>query len=205
MRFVTVFLVLSLIVGSLAQEDDSPYYTAGDDASWAVQSTKLSSILDSGKQALYDDYIHKCKLAIKEAKQGGPGCAKDDEFRLRMNQYQPSSVYNYTNLGFKKIKAPKKLFDMILSFYNSNQGRDEVEWKQVNSYHNMWDTPPTIMHLNQYNFEGGGADLQKEVWSTAKGLMEEWSGQVLAPVSLYGIRLYHNGSILAPQYVKMKL
>jgi hypothetical protein len=70
-----------------------------------------------------------------------------------------------------------------------------------NTYHNMWEIPPTIMHMNQPKFKGGGPQLQSQIWHVAKELMEEWSGQELSPVSLYGIRLYHNGSILAPQYV----
>jgi len=91
------------------------------------------------------------------------------------------------------------MFALIQKFYQDNKGHDEIEWKQINTYHNMWEAPPTMMHLNQNRFVGGGAHLQNTIWVSAKKVMEEWSGQQLSPVSLYGIRLYHNGSILAPQ------
>ena len=38
-----------------------------------------------------------------------------------------------------------------------------------------------------------------------KAVLEAWTGQTLSPVSLYGIRLYHNGSILSPHVDRMPL
>jgi hypothetical protein len=56
---------------------------------------------------------------------------------------------------------------------------------------------PTIVHLNQEK-SGGSSELQQRVWDLVQPVLEEWTGQHLSPVSLYGIRLYHNNSILAP-------
>jgi prolyl 4-hydroxylase len=108
-------------------------------------------------------------------------------------------------LGYEKIKAPPELFAMILDFYNKNKHMAESEWKQINTYHNMWEAPTTIVHLNQRKNPGGGGNLQSKIWASAGPLMEQWTGQELAPVSLYGIRLYHNGSILAPHVDRMPL
>jgi prolyl 4-hydroxylase len=177
-------------------------YEPFDDASWAIHSTKLSStVLGGHVQRLYDDFIDKCDAAI-----GSASCVNEDQFRLRMNREQPSSVYNYTKLGYEKIKAPPELFAMILDFYKKNKHRAETEWKNVNTYHNMWEAPPTIVHLNRkYKHSGGGGNLQTKIWDIARPLMEQWTGQELAPVSLYGIRLYHNSSILAPHVDRMPL
>lgn len=56
---------------------------------------------------------------------------------------------------------------------------------------------PTIVHLNQQR-TGGSTELQDKVWELVRPVLEQWTGQHLAPVSLYGIRLYHNNSILTP-------
>lgn len=176
----------------------APHYTYQDDASWAVANPRVSDVLGGHISSLYTSYIEDCTNAASTTKT--PFSCEDEEiFRLDMNTYQPQSVYNYTKLGYQKIKAPAKLYKLIRDFYDKNKEKDEVEWKSVNTYHNMWEVPPTILHINQDRFEGGGPALQSEIWSTAKELMEEWSGQKLSPVSLYGIRKYHNGSILAPQ------
>ncbi len=183
----------------VAQNASEPYYTFMDDASWAVQSPKLSTILGDDKQLLYDNYIRDCQRAAIAKDEHNRNCEREEEYRLDMNRYQPSSVRNFTQVGYKKIRAPPELFQMIQQFYNDNKGRDEIEWAAINTYHNMWDVPPTILHINQRKNDGGGAHLQNKVWAVAKQVMEEWTGQELSPVSLYGIRLYHNGSILAPQ------
>lgn len=56
---------------------------------------------------------------------------------------------------------------------------------------------PTIVHLNKQQ-SGGSMELQQKVWDLVQPVLEEWTGHHLSPVSLYGIRLYHNNSILAP-------
>jgi prolyl 4-hydroxylase len=192
--------------GVQAQEASSSttplVYEPVDDASWAIHSTKLSStVLGGHVQRLYDDFIEKCEVAIAEKRNNPTGtfCADNEQHRLRMNREQPSSVYNYTKLGFTKIKAPPELFTLILDFYKKNKHKAAIEWKQINTYHNMWEAPPTIVHVNRK------VDLQSKIWASARPLMEEWTGQELAPVSLYGIRLYHNGSILAPHVDRMPL
>lgn len=175
-----------------------PMYTACDDASWAICHPTASDVLGNHMLPRYTSYIEECNKAAAE--KGNPHQCEDDEiFRLDMNQYQPKSVYNFTKIGYKKIKAPPELFNLIREFYVRNRGKDVIEWKTVTPYHNMWESPPTIMTLNQDQFEGGGVTLQSRIWEEAQDILEEWSGQQLSPVSLYGIRLYHNGSILAPQ------
>ena len=175
-----------------------PVYTVFDDASWAITHPVVSNVLGDHILPLYNTYIEDCSKASSTTDRPHD-CADEEIHRLDMNTYQPSSVFNFTKVGYQKIKAPPELFKLIRDFYDKNRGKDVTEWKTINTYHNMWDTPPTIMTLNQPTWEGGGQELQDQIWSSAKELMQEWSGQELSPVSLYGIRLYHNGSILAPQ------
>jgi prolyl 4-hydroxylase len=39
--------------------------------------------------------------------------------------------------------------------------------------------------------------LRNEIWHSTRDILEEWSGQRLAPSAFWGIRVYHNNSILA--------
>jgi prolyl 4-hydroxylase len=104
-----------------------------------------------------------------------------------------------------KIRTPNDLFRKIFAFYKRNKDKEKVEWDHINTYHNMWEAPPTIVHLNQPLNDGGGMDFQTELWNLIKPILQEWTGQRLSPVSLYGIRIYHNNSILAPHVDRMPL
>ena len=181
----------------------STFYSAWDDVSWAVKSRDISSHLGDHVAPLYKNYISGCDKAT--VARGHPArCNQHDNQRLMMNEHQPASVYNYTKLGFQKTRAPKELFDIIKAFYIRNKHRATTEWSDINTYHNMWEAPPTIFHLNQEK-DGGGVGMQAKIWNMAKPIMERWTGQMLSPVSLYGIRTYHNNSILAPHVDRMPL
>jgi hypothetical protein len=204
-----------------AAPPDGEFYTAADSASWAITSTTLSQLLGSGKQGLYDSYIAACNGAIlkeerrkqlvrtqevdeKALERFSDMCTQNEKFRMRMNTYQPSSVYNFTTKGYTKIRTPPGLFSIIQEFWNKNKDLAEIESKETNVYHNNWETPPSMIHLNQPH-TGGSLELQAKIWSEAQPLLEEWTGMYLSPVSLYGIRIYHNGSILAPHVDRMPL
>lgn len=47
--------------------------------------------------------------------------------------------------------------------------------------------------------------MQKMVWRLARPVLEEWTGMRLSPVSMYGVRIYKNNSILAPHVDRMPL
>jgi prolyl 4-hydroxylase len=183
-------------------------YTAFDSASWAITSNKLSSVLGTDKQVLYDKYIHDCNRAWYP---GDPEkgfsdriCEINDDNRMKMNRLQPSSVYNYTKEGYKKIRVPPELWSIIKDFWDKNRDKSEVEWSQRTVYHNTWDSHPTIVHLGQEH-TGGSRKMQETIWEMTKPILEEWTGQRLSPVSLWGIRSYHNGSILVPHVDRMPL
>ena len=60
-------------------------YRPADDASWAIQSQRLSTMLGEDKQKLYDEFIGACNGIHRH-------CANDDLHRLKMNRLQPPSV-----------------------------------------------------------------------------------------------------------------
>jgi hypothetical protein len=178
-------LTLALLLGVsdpstatvLADEEEAQTptaYTAWDDVSWAVKSRDISSqVVGDHIAPLYKNYINGCDEA--SVARGHPAhCEQNDNQRLTMNEHQPSSVYNYTKLGFQKIRAPKELFDIIQAFYIKNKHRATTEWADLNTYHNMWEAPPTIFHLNQAR-HGGGVEMQAKIWHYAQPILERWT------------------------------
>lgn len=89
------------------------------------------------------------------------------------------------------------MFKLIKEFWDNNKDNSINEWgKVINTYHNMWESPPTIILVSNETLIGGGPQLNTLIWDVAREVLEEWTGQRLAPCSLYGIRIYHNNSIL---------
>ena len=163
---------------SLVTATAAASYNYLDDASWAITSSNLSSLLGN-KQQLYDDFMEACKEEVARRDGEKIDCVKDEGFRLTMNSKQPQSVYNYTKEGYKvrdttqtrdgrivvlskrmvgspthvvllflrplpllqKIRAPPELFELIMNFFEENKDKAEVEWKRINTYHNMWESP----------------------------------------------------------------
>jgi hypothetical protein len=194
-----IWVPVAAIRGVKATSASSAHvYTFVDDASWAINSKKVSDKLSGHIPSLYTRYIEECTKAALLTNEP-TACEDVEDFRLNMNINQPKSVYNYTKVGYQKIKAPVELYKLLRGFYDKNRGKDETEWDSINSYHNMWESPPSLISLDDDQLEGGGPELRQQIQSLAKSLLQEWSGQELSLVSLYGVRLYHNGSILAPQ------
>lgn len=126
-------------------------------------------------------------------------CDSNDRARMDMNYDQPRSQHNYTDMGFKKIKAPDSVMKPILKFYQQYKGQDVLEkWPRGNIYVNHWESPTTMISFENKNFRGG-FDLKQEIWDAVKPVLEEWTHKKLVPTSLYGIRLYHDGAMLSPR------
>eukprot|EP00542_Grammatophora_oceanica_P014012 CAMPEP_0194033644 /NCGR_PEP_ID=MMETSP0009_2-20130614/6250_1 /TAXON_ID=210454 /ORGANISM="Grammatophora oceanica, Strain CCMP 410" /LENGTH=434 /DNA_ID=CAMNT_0038674359 /DNA_START=204 /DNA_END=1508 /DNA_ORIENTATION=- len=172
------------------------------DSSWSMTSRTLNNKMGKGiKQELYDNYIEGCKEAARntEGIEEYNSCVEAETTRIHMNTNQPRGMRNYTQQGFAKIRTPEKLRLAIAEFWAQNKDKAEIEWKSVNTYHNMWEAPPTLVNVQDpTHFSGAGLGLQTLIWETAKDVAQEWTGMHLAPCSMWGIRIYHNNSILAP-------
>lgn len=136
-------------------------------------------------------------------------CDNTEEERLEMNVNQPPSMLNYTELGFSKITAPKKLFAAIKKFWDENNGVEGAEepedWNAGNTYTNHWDSPTFMLNIEDESLRGGGEKLKKVIWAGAKSTLEKWTKQKLQPCSLYGIRKYTAGAVLAPHVDRLPL
>ena len=165
-------------------------YTIQDDMSWALVHRDQLSIPD--QQELYDNFMDRCN----DITDGD--CELDEEGRLYRIKFQPGSVYNYTQRGFQKAKAPAHIMSVMEEFWVANKDKGVMEWDDVNPYHNMWEAPPYLLNLQDESYEGGGTHFRKMLWEATRPIMEAWTGQRLVPSSMFGIREYRNGSILAP-------
>ena len=47
--------------------------------------------------------------------------------------------------------------------------------------------------------------MKNSIWEAARPTIEEWTGMKLQPSSLYGIRMYTEGAILAPHVDRLPL
>jgi prolyl 4-hydroxylase len=188
--FVLLAATTSLVSAELNDLNQEIY---GFDTTWAVTSKEIEW---PHIQGLYNDFIDNCQTGANDKHKAKAACVDGEDFRFEMNTHQPKSMRNYTRMGFKKIKAPPEMFALIKEFWETNREKNETEWHSINTYHNMWDAPPTLVNI-QMEEKGGGPELTQKVWEQARLTLEDWTGMHLSPCSIWGIRIYQNNSILA--------
>jgi hypothetical protein len=65
----------------------------------------------------------------------GSRCESTEADRIEMTLRQPSGMVNYTEVGYKKIKAPEKVFKLIKEFWDRNNDKQKPEnWGAGNTY-----------------------------------------------------------------------
>ena len=133
-------------------------------------------------------------------------CEATERARVKMNLQQGRSQHNYTKIGFLKMKAPDAAWKPLKAFYDANKDKAKPEvWPRGNTYVNHWTAPSYMVSFEDTQLRGSGASLKQKIWDGVKPILEEWTGKVLKETSLYGIRLYTNGSILATHYDRLPL
>ena len=60
---------------------------------------------------------------------------------------------------------------------------------------NHWEKKSFFVDVGDATMRGGGNVLKKKIWHTVRDTLEEWTGQHLAECSLYGIRVYKEGTL----------
>mmetsp|Transcript_35256 Transcript_35256/g.51801 ORF Transcript_35256/g.51801 Transcript_35256/m.51801 type:complete len:460 (+) Transcript_35256:63-1442(+) len=155
------------------------------------------------RQSIYDSFLQGCKDHFGS----GGNCESTERTRLDLNLRQPASVRNYTDLGFRKIRTPSKAFKMLQQFWEDNKHSAKTEeWPgRGYTYTNNWIIPSQMLSVEDASLKGGGAQLRHEIWNAAKDTVQQWTGQKLRPTSLYGIRIYKEGALLAPHVDRMPL
>lgn len=84
------------------------------------------------RQAFYDEMIQGC---VKYYGTKGYRCLEYEADRIEMTLRQPQSMENYTEMGFKKIRAPENVWKLIKEFWDRNKNDQSNEnWPTGNTY-----------------------------------------------------------------------
>lgn len=70
------------------------------------------------RQKVYEEALQGCRDYYQER---GFMCDIDEENRIAINLRQPSQMTNYTEMGFKKIRTPAPLFQLLKDFWDANK------------------------------------------------------------------------------------
>lgn len=117
-------------------------------------------------------------------------------------------MQNYTELGFKKIRAPEEVWQRVKKFWDENKDRKNWQsenWPKGNTYTNHWSSPTYMVSVEDTRLRGAGYNIKRKIWNAARDTIQEWTGEELTECSLYGIRVYTEGSILATHVDRMPL
>jgi HRD ubiquitin ligase complex, ER membrane component len=157
------------------------------------------------RQAFYEEYIQGCRDYWKEDGEGHL-CDEYEIERLDHNTDQIPSMVNYTDVGYKKIRAPEHVFELLLQFWEKNKDKEvDEEWVPGNIFVNYWKSPCKMVNVANNSYEGGGDELLDELWGASVDTISEWTGQNLVPSSLYGIRVYKEGAVLSSHVDRLPL
>lgn len=155
------------------------------------------------KKDFYKDFIQGC---IDKFGKKGARCTQNELDRVAMTLRQPQSMQNYTKVGYKKIRAPPEVWKMVKKFWDTNKDSTKSEnWGVGNTYTNNWKTHSKMVSVEDSGLRGGGYGLKQKLWDAAYDTIAEWTGQELTQCSLYGIRVYYEGSVLAPHVDRLPL
>ena len=110
----------------------------GLDCSFPIHGVESScGDLLGDRKAIYDEYMQGCRE--KWGAKGAKRCDSNERDRLEMSKRQPQSMVNYTDTGFKQIKAPPELWNIISSYWEKNKDKKKIEdWGLGNVYTNNW-------------------------------------------------------------------
>lgn len=113
-------------------------------------------------------------------------------------------LQNYTELGFHKVRAPANVATRLAQFWKRRlSGAGSISaianetWGPGDTHTNHWESPTKMVYLE--------SALRKMLWEASKESLEQWTGVELSPTSLYGVRVYTEGAVLASHVDRMPL
>ncbi|KAL3935498.1 MAG: hypothetical protein SGBAC_008998 [Bacillariaceae sp.] len=120
---------------------------------------------------------------------------------------------NYTHAGYAKLEIPSNVQTILQDFWEANDWETHAKtetWDPSNTYVNHWESPTAILDLasSSSSRQVPHPLSQKQKWELVRGIqkvLETWTKSPLVLTSLYGIRIYQEGSILAPHVDRLPL
>ena len=77
--------------------------------------------LGSGPTERYNHYIQGCVDFYNANGNKGERCRHGEKDRIEMTLRQPASVYNYTDAGYAKLRAPARVMQLLTDFWQANK------------------------------------------------------------------------------------
>ncbi|KAJ1454435.1 hypothetical protein M885DRAFT_566188 [Pelagophyceae sp. CCMP2097] len=147
----------------------------------------------------YDDFLAGCAAKF--------GMRATEDVRIEMNRLQPARQRNFTENGFTKLRAPESVYGPARAFWDAykDEPKQAESWPAGNTYVNHWVVPTQMLSLEDRRFQPLGMRAKQQIWDGAQPILEAWTGQKLKPTSLYGIRVYGQGAILASHVDRLPL
>ena len=161
----------------------------------------------------YDSYLRGCKDTF------GNVCLENEEQRMAMNRDQPRSMWNFTSAGYAKVKAPSRLYRQLKQYWELHHHNERIreEWSEGSTYVNHWAVDTHMVRIPSTTDTDDIVSEQKII-DSVQPVLEAWTGisgsnprspssswSSLVPTSVYGIREYHNNSVLAPHVDRLPL
>lgn len=204
---ITCIVLLLFISSSRHRVGVSANADYGVDCSFPIHHPNHWSCGDllGNRSQIYHHFMEGCHEYYRSKKQASR-CDGTEADRLEMSVRQPQSMVNYTQTGFKKIRAPLRLYDLLLQHWYSNQDKKiQEQWFVGNTYTNHWESPTFMVSVEDSKLRGGGSSLKQQLWDAVKETIENWTGMEQQPTSMYGIREYTRNAMLSPHVDRLPL
>lgn len=168
------------------------------DESWPTTSLEVFRQFTSNaaQQELYSRYMEGCYENIDK-----DICDRNEKNRMALNALQPSLMENITAIGYAKMKTPTTTQQILKSYLERFEGNLEYEewWTQTHTNH--WDRTPDSHDIQLFMPLADRQTIQREV----QDVLEQWCGVSLTFTSMYGLRIYREGAVLAPHVDRLPL
>jgi len=92
---------------------------------------------------------------------------------------------NYTSTGFKKVRAPEGVMELLNRHWEMNKNsKTKEQWSTGNVYVNHWASPTYMVSVEDTKLRGGGYGLKSRIWDEVKPVIEAWTGNELTQTSM---------------------
>jgi hypothetical protein len=161
----------------------------GTEVSWPMQRHAASS------SPSYLNYMQGCYATYNQEQ-----CDENEAERIAINAAQPSVQRNFTSAGYAKVQAPWASYTALRQFWDLYQADYQVteDWDDANVYTNHWESATQTLRVDAPDGPRMTVPIRRKLVEEVQSVLEKWTGVPLQPTSLYGIRSYSAGSILAP-------
>jgi len=169
-----------------ADEEHCVLRVAGD-----APPTALSAALDTEPARLDTDDAHQVDLWHRRA--------HVESMRQRMLERYPTRLPRFTALGYRHARAAPELNAMVRHFldehpfeHKESNGWRREPWSDDEINVNQWEVDTYVLYVSD--------ELRAAIVAHYHDVLAEWAGVAadeLVSTSVYGIRAYTNGSILA--------